>query len=150
MFFFICELHLFNLFCCFHITKLPIIKNLIHCNMNHMNHANKNIDTKFCNLQARLASLTKIKVYFNARVTNKDSAGELRSCMRYKQNLFVMLKFYFCACGDTCVHIFAGMLGTKRVTQVVIWRKHRFACGSTCVHIYDEGNLSNICAASKI
>ena len=38
IFFFICELHLFNWFYCFQINKLPIIKNSNHFIINHMNH----------------------------------------------------------------------------------------------------------------
>ena len=61
-----------------------------------------------------------------------------------------MLKFYFCACGDTCVHNYAGIVGAKRVIQVVIWKKDWLACGVICVHLYDESNLGGMCAASKI
>ena len=61
-----------------------------------------------------------------------------------------MLKFYFCACGDTCAHNYTGIIMAKRVTQVVIWKKDWLACGGTCVHIHDESNLGSMCAASKI
>ena len=61
-----------------------------------------------------------------------------------------MLKFYFCAFGDTCAHNYTGIIMAKRVTQVVIWKKDWLACGGTCVHIHDESNLGCMCAASKI